>query len=87
MSEDQFLAWARTQEGRYELLTGKVRRLAGATRAHERVAKRIVMALYAQVIEGTFGVNKGGFGVQIPSASGKGTVLYLDIADTPTRPA
>ncbi len=83
MSEDQFLAWARTQEGRYELLAGKVRRLAGATRAHERVAKRIFMVLYAQVDERTFDLNKGGFGVQAPSASGSGTVLYPDIVIDP----
>lgn len=41
--------------------------------------KRIFMALYARVDERTFDVNKGGFGVRIPSASGKETVLYPDI--------
>jgi Uma2 family endonuclease len=77
MSTDEFLAWAEAQEGRCELLQGKVMSLVGATRAHERVAKRILMALYDLVDEQSFDVNS--FGVQIPSAFGKGTVLYPDI--------
>jgi Uma2 family endonuclease len=79
MSEDQFLAWAETQEERYELLEGEVMMQAGATRDHERVAKRIFALLYAQVDESLYDVNKGDFGVRIQPGSGKGTILYPDV--------
>lgn len=79
MSEDQFLAWAETQEERYELLEGKVMMQAGATRDHARVAKRIFALLYAQVDESLYDVNKGDFGVRIRPGSGKGTILYPDV--------
>ena len=52
---------------------------AGATRDHERVAKRIFALLYAQVDESLYDVNKGDFGVRIRPGSGKGTILYPDV--------
>jgi Uma2 family endonuclease len=79
MSADQFLAWAETQEGRYELLEGEVMMQAGATRDHERVAKRIFALLYSQVDEKVYDVNKGDFGVRIRPGSGRGTILYPDV--------
>lgn len=79
MSEDQFLAWAETQEGRYELVEGSVMMQAGATRDHERVAKRVFASLYAQIDETSFDVNKGDFGVRIRPGSGKGSILYPDV--------
>jgi Uma2 family endonuclease len=79
MSEDQFLAWAETHEGRYELVEGVVMMQAGATRDHERVAKRVFALLYAQVDESTFDVNKGDFGVRIRPGSGNGSILYPDV--------
>ncbi|MEH3145418.1 MAG: Uma2 family endonuclease [Methylobacterium frigidaeris] len=65
MSEDQFLAWAECRNGRFELIEGAVVMHAGATRDHERVAKRIFIALHAQADETSFDVNKGDFGVRI----------------------
>jgi Uma2 family endonuclease len=79
MSEDQFLAWAETQDGRFELVDGIVIKQAGATRNHKRVAKRIFVSLHAQVDESAFDVNKGDFGVRIRSGSGKGSILYPDV--------
>jgi Uma2 family endonuclease len=79
MSEDRFLDWAETQEGRFELVEGTVVMQAGATRDHERVAKRIFLSLYAQADEAVFDVNKGDFGVRITRGSGKGSILYPDV--------
>lgn len=79
MSDAQFLAWAERQEGRYELVEGTAMMQAGATRDHERVAKRIFALLYASVDEGMFDVNKGDFGVRIRPGAGKGTILYPDV--------
>ncbi len=79
MSEEQFLTWAETREERYELVEGVVMMQAGATRDHERVAKRIFALLYAQVDELRFDVNKGDFGVRIRSGEGKGSILYPDV--------
>ena len=78
MSEDQFLGWAETEEERHELLEGEVMMQSGATRDHERVAKRIFALLYAQVDESLYDVNKGDFGVRIRPGSGKGTIPYPD---------
>jgi len=78
MSEDQFLAWAEAQEGRFELVEGDVMPRAGATRDHERVVKRIFALLYSQLDESLYDVNKGGFGVSIRLGSGKDTILYPD---------
>jgi hypothetical protein len=58
MTESQFLDWAETQDARYELVDGIVMMQAGATRDHERVAKRIFAALLWQVDEARFDVNK-----------------------------
>ena len=71
MTEEQFLDWAEGREGRYELVEGIVVMHAGATRDHERVAKRIFALLYAAVDEARFDVNKGDFGVRIRPGRGK----------------
>ncbi len=78
-SEDAFLSWAERQDGRHELVEGAVRMQAGASRDHERIAKRMFAALYAQVDEATFDVNKGDFGVRIRPHGGRGSVLYPDV--------
>ena len=79
MSEEQFLDWAETQEGRFELVEGMVVMHAGATRDHERVAKRVFAALLAQCDEDSYDVNKGDFGVRIKPGRGKGSVFYPDV--------
>ncbi|WP_342151134.1 Uma2 family endonuclease [Methylorubrum sp. SB2] len=79
MSEEQFLAWAEGRDGRYELVEGRVTMQAGATRDHERVAKRIFSLLYGQVDEARFDVNKGDFGVRIRPGEGRGSILYPDV--------
>ena len=79
MSDDQFLAWAEGQEEPHELVEGVVMMQAGATRDHERVAKRVFALLYAQVDESVFDVNKGDFGVRVRPGSGKGSILYPDV--------
>lgn len=83
MSEDQFLDWAEGRDGRYELVEGAVVMQAGATRDHERVAKRIFALLYARVDEARFDVNKGDFGVRIRPGEGKGSILYPDVIVDP----
>ena len=79
MSEDQFLGWAETQDGRVELMEGVVVMHAGATQDHERVAKRIFVSLLGQCDEAIFDVNKGDFGVRIKPGSGQGSILYPDV--------
>lgn len=79
LSEAEFLAWVATQDGRYELLDGVAVMQAGATRGHERVAKRVFALLHAQVDETRFDVNKGDFGVRIRPGRGRGTILYPDV--------
>ena len=79
MSENDFFAWAEHREGRYELVEGAVMMQAGATRDHERVAKRIFALLYAVVDEAWFDVNKGDFGVRIRPGQSKGSILYPDV--------
>lgn len=56
---------------------------AGATRDHERVAKRIFALLYARVDEARFDVNKGDFGVRTHPSRGKGSILYPDVVVDP----
>ncbi len=79
LSEDQFLAWAEHRDGRFELIEGVVVMHAGATRDHERVAKRVFVALHARADEAAFDVNKGDFGVRIRPGRGQGTILYPDV--------
>ncbi len=52
---------------------------AGASRDHERIAKAVFAALYAQVDPGVFDVNKGDFGVRVGEGAGRGSVLYPDV--------
>ena len=87
MTEEQFLDWAEGREGRYELVEGIVVMHAGATRDHERVAKRIFALLYAAVDESRFDVNKGDFGVRIRPGTGKGSILYPDVVVDPQSSA
>lgn len=79
MSEDQFLGWAETHDGPVELVEGVVVMHAGATRDHEKVAKRIFVSLLGQCDEAVFDVNKGDFGVRIKPGSGQGSILYPDV--------
>ena len=79
MSEEQFLDWAESQEGRFELIEGDVVMHAGATRDHERLAKRIFAALFSQCDDATYDVNKGDFGVRIRPGKGKGSIFYPDV--------
>lgn len=79
MSESDFLAWVEPLDERYELVEGIPMMQAGATRDHERVAKRVFIALLSQVDAATFDVNKGDFGVRIKPGEGKGTILYPDV--------
>ena len=52
---------------------------AGASRDHERVAKRIFVSLLRQVDESEFDVNKGDFGVRIRDGQGRGSILLPDV--------
>lgn len=79
MSEEQFLDWAEAQDGRFEFVEGVVVMHAGATRDHERVAKRVFAALLVQCDEPTYDVNKGDFGVRIKAGTGKGSIYYPDV--------
>jgi Uma2 family endonuclease len=79
MTEDEFFVWAEGRPGRFELVEGLVMMHAGATRAHERIAKRVFSLLYAQVDEGRFDVNKGDFGVRVGIGNRRGSILYPDV--------
>ena len=76
---DDFLAWAERQEENHELIDGIVVMQAGASRDHERVAKRIFAGLFQQVDDGAFDVNKGDFGVRIREGQARGSVLLPDV--------
>ena len=78
-SPDDFLAWAESQEEKHELIEGIVVMQAGASRDHERVAKRIFSSLFQQLDDGAFDVNKGDFGVRIREGQARGSVLLPDV--------
>ena len=78
-TDDAFLDWAERQDGRHEFVEGAVTTQAGASRDHERIAKRLFAFLYAQVEEASFDVNKGGFGVRVRPTGGRGSVLSPDV--------
>jgi Uma2 family endonuclease len=79
MSEREFLAWAEPLDERYELVEGVPMMQAGATRGHERVAKRVFVALLRQVDAARLDVNKGDFGVRIRPGNKAGSVLLPDV--------
>ena len=79
MTEDQFFSWAESRDERCELIEGIVMMHAGATRNHEKIAKRIFASLYSQADDRLFDVNKGDFGVRVGQGFGKGSILYPDI--------
>ena len=54
-SPDEFLVWAEGQEEKHEFVEGVIVMQAGASRDHERVAKRIFVSLLRQVDEAEFG--------------------------------
>ena len=78
-SPEEFLVWAEGQEEKHEFVEGVVVMQAGASRNHERVAKRIFASLFRQVADGQFDVNKGDFGVRIKDGHGRGSVLLPDV--------
>ncbi len=78
-SPDEFLVWAEAQEEKHEFVDGVVVMQAGASRDHERVAKRIFVSLLRQVDEEKFDVNKGDFGVRIGDGHGRGSILLPDV--------
>ena len=76
---DEFLIWAEPQEEKHEYIEGSIVMQAGATRDHERVAKRIFASLFRQVDDSRFDVNKGDFGVRIKDGRGRGSILLPDV--------
>ena len=78
-SESEFLDWAETRDGNFELVEGEIVMQAGASRDHERVAKAVFASLYAQVDPDVFYVNKGDFGVRVGGGARRGSVLYPDV--------
>ena len=78
-SPDEFLVWAEGQEEKHEFVEGVIVMQAGASRDHERVAKRILVSLLRQVDEGEFDVNKGDVGVRIRDGHGRGSILLPDV--------
>ena len=79
VSPDGFLAWAEGQEEKHEFIDGVIVMQAGASRDHERVAKRIFVSLLRQVDEEKFDVNKRDFGVRIRDGHGRGSILLPDV--------
>ncbi len=78
-SPDEFLVWAEEQEEKHEFVDGVVVMQAGASRDHERVAKRVFVSLLRQVDEAEFDVNKGDFSVRIGDGNGRGSILLPDV--------
>ncbi len=78
-SPDEFLIWAEAQEEKHEFVDGLVVMQAGASRDHERVAKRIFVSLIRQVDDKKFDVNKGDFGARIGDGPGRGSILLPDV--------
>ena len=78
-SPDDFLTWAERQEEKHEFIEGTVVMQAGASRDHQRIAKRIFASLYRQVDDSAFDVNKGDFGVRIGDGRSRGSILLPDV--------
>ena len=52
MEGDEFLLWCLDQEDRYELVNGvPVKMMAGASRAHDRVAVNLIASLLGQLVD------------------------------------
>lgn len=65
MSKKEFLAWARTQVGRYELVGGRVVMQQPATNFHSRLAIRFARLLDNMLSDSVWAVTGGDFGVDI----------------------
>jgi Uma2 family endonuclease len=63
-AQDTFLLWAAEQEGRHELVGGKVVMMSPVNRAHAVLTVRIVAALFRQVDPDRFDVTGPDFGVR-----------------------
>lgn len=49
MEAEAFLAWAEGREGRFELVDGRIRAMAGAARRHDRVVVNAIASLVNQL--------------------------------------
>jgi Uma2 family endonuclease len=73
-----FLRWVQRQEGRYELVKGRVVMMTGVSRNHAKVALRIAALLYASLDRTLFQVSSADFGVQTPAG-----IRYPDVMVDP----
>jgi Uma2 family endonuclease len=49
MAKPAFLAWVQGREGRYELVDGRVVMMVGASRAHAKIVRNLLLALHSQL--------------------------------------
>jgi Uma2 family endonuclease len=77
---DAFFAWHERQEITHDLVHGRPVMHVGVVREHERVSKRVFIALYQQVDEDVFDVHKAEFGIDLgPDEGGWPGVRYPDV--------
>lgn len=75
MDRPEFLEWVQAQEGRYELVGGRVVMMTRGTRGHAILARRLAAALEKRLDEERWTVLTMDFGV----ALGPSTVRYPDV--------
>lgn len=79
MDQRAFLAWAESQEARYELDRGRVIMMTGGSRAHWQIALNLAKALDSRLDADRFAVIPE-FGVNLGTASIRFPDIVVDIA-------
>jgi Uma2 family endonuclease len=84
MDKQAFLAWAQTQEERYELDRGRVLMMTGGSRAHWQIMLNLAKALDARLATEKYAVLPE-FGVDLESGSIRFPDVVVDIANEQPR--
>jgi Uma2 family endonuclease len=75
MDKPEFLAWVQAHEGRYELVGNRVVMMAGGSRGHGVIVRRLANALEKRLDNRRWAVWTSDFGVDI----GPNTIRYPDV--------
>jgi Uma2 family endonuclease len=74
-TEEQFFAWGKGQEGRYELVDGQPRAMVGATQRHDRVTTNLLGMLYNRLRGSACRPGSSDTAIRIPN----GNIRYPDV--------
>lgn len=77
LSEDEYLAFEREQEGKHEFLDGRIYAMSGASADHNRIVGSTYATLYSQIVNRSCDVFPSDMRVRVPS---KGLFTYPDIS-------